>query len=124
MSGALLKLAEEHEQAQQEGKKPFHLNKAVAIAGLKSIAAAGLGTAAGAATHMGLKKVLEHYGWPHMARTQHRVAAAGALGTAIPLMYTLGKRLNREYLEDAYERSQTEPTGSLRLGGAPAPAEG
>lgn len=120
---SLVKRGEElvEEQGSKE-KKPFHLNKAVALAGLKSVAAAGLGTAAGAGVHMGLKEILRRHGWPQEASTQHRLAAAGALGTALPLAYTLGKRLNREYLEDAYERSQAEPTGVLRVGGAPPAA--
>ncbi|HNC99352.1 MAG TPA: hypothetical protein PKW90_24675 [Myxococcota bacterium] len=114
----LTKAAEELSQAEEKRERKIGLNKETAKAGLKAMVAAGLGTAAGVPLHMGAKWGLEQLGWPKQQSSQRLVAALGALGAAVPIGYAINQRLNREYLQDVYERSQAEPTGALRVGGA------
>lgn len=113
------KAHKEHEQ-RNTGKRPLALNKDVAIAGLKSVAAAGLGTAAGYGIGRLANAGLERLGWPKDVPTKTLIRVGTGLGTAMGLGYALNKRLNREYLEDAYERSKADTSDSIRVGGKPA----
>lgn len=111
-----MKLAQEMEEKERGKRKRPHWNRQTLAAAAKGILAAGAGMAAAVPVSAGIRWGLNKLDWPKGAKTKTLVSAAGGLGTAIPVGYALMKQFGQEHIEDAYQRSQEQPTGALRVG--------
>jgi hypothetical protein len=101
-------------------KKTLRWNKETLKAGLKGIAVTGAGMAAAVPAHYATRWVLNELGVPKNLTANQVAQVGGALALAVPAMLGANRLLNRRYVEDAYERSQQQPTAGLRIPEGPA----
>lgn len=101
-------------------KRTLHWNKETLKAGLKGIAATGAGMAAAVPAHYAARWMLNKMDVPKNLTARQVAQVSGALALAVPVMLGTNRLLNRRYVEDAYERSQEQPTAGLRLPEGPS----